>query len=101
MLMERFLYLVIHVIHSLGANVRNEILVVRNTDKQLYKRFKQKAVEDDISVGTALNEAMEQWLDGRGAKKKPDPRILLKVKPIDFGKGSENLSTTLDEVLYG
>jgi hypothetical protein len=78
-----------------------ELLVVRNANKQVYKRFKQKAVEEEMSIGTALNEAMEQWLEAKESRKKPDPRNLLKAKPVDFGKGSENLSTTLDEILYG
>ncbi len=44
---------------------------------------------------------MEDWINVRKSVKKPDPKNLLKVKPHDFGKGSERLSTTLDEVLYG
>lgn len=78
-----------------------ELLVVRNANKQVYKRFRQKAIAEDISIGAALNEAMEYWINIKNSGKKPDPRKLLKARSVDLGPDSKNLSTTIDEVLYG
>ena len=80
--------------------VNNDVLVVRNINKQIYKKLKQKAVEEDISVGTALNEAIEYWLNAKTSRKRPNPKNFLKIKPVDFGEGSENLSLNIDEMLY-
>jgi hypothetical protein len=46
------------------------ILVIRNSDKKVYRRFRQKAVEEDINVGKAITEAMEYWLEAKQNKKK-------------------------------
>lgn len=76
------------------------MLVVRKADPAIYKEFKKKAIERNVSVGRAVITAMELWIEEGDDSKKPDPKNFLKVKPFDFGKGTENLSTTLDEVLY-
>lgn len=76
------------------------MLVVRKANKTLYREFKKSAVERDLTLGAALNEAMLYWIENCGAEKKPDPKNLLKIKPFDFGKGTEKLSTRIDEILY-
>lgn len=77
------------------------MLVIRKANPALYREFKKKAVERNISVARAIDEAMELWVEDGGSEKKPNPKNFLKVKPFDFGKGTENLSTSLDQVLYG
>ena len=77
------------------------MLVVRKANKTLYREFKKKAVERDMNLGTALNDAMIYWIENCDREKKPDPKNLLKIKPFDFGKGTEKLSTSVDEILYG
>lgn len=37
-------------------------VLIKDVDKELYKRFKAKAVMQGIKVGTALSLAMEKWL---------------------------------------
>ncbi len=66
----------------------------------MYKRLKAFALQENISVGDALNAAIEHLLAQKGERKK-DPMLLLKIKPTNWGKGSENSSTEIDEVLYG
>ena len=39
-----------------------ETVVVRNTNKRIYRRFRQMAIEEDMNVGEALTEAMGYWL---------------------------------------
>ena len=73
---------------------------VRNLNPTLYKRLKAFALERNISVGDALNSAIASLLKQKGENRK-DPTLLLKIKPADWGRGSENSSTEIDEVLYG
>jgi hypothetical protein len=73
---------------------------VRNLNPRLYKRLRAFALQENISVGDALNAAIERLLSRKGEHKK-DPMLLLKIKPTNWGKGSENSSTEIDEVLYG
>jgi len=95
-LIERYLYSVIHVIH-----MEKETLVVRKVNKIVYKRFKQRAVEDDENIGEALTEAMEYWLVTKHKKTKPDIRNLLKANGfIKTGK-KVKWSEEIDKALYG
>jgi hypothetical protein len=73
---------------------------VRNMNPRLYKQLKAFALEKNISVGDALNAAIEGLLKQKSERKK-NLMLLLKIKPTDWGKGSENSSTEIDEVLYG
>jgi predicted CopG family antitoxin len=49
----------------------------------------------------SFSQVIKLKFRGKDTLRKKDPRKLLKIKPIDFGPGSENLSTEIDEVLYG
>ncbi len=40
----------------------SDVLVVRKINKEIYKRFRQKALEEDVNIGEALNQAMNCWL---------------------------------------
>ena len=79
---------------------KQKLQSVRNLNPRLYKRLRAFALQENISVGDALNAAIERLLSQKGERKK-DPMLLLKIKPTDWGKGSENSSTEIDEVLYG
>lgn len=62
--------------------LNNDLLVVRKINKEIYKKFKQKALEENKNIGEALNEAMICWLSTRRVAKKPDIRNLLKLNRI-------------------
>jgi len=74
-------------------------LVVRNVDDVVFRKFKVKAVEEDLNLGHALNQAMIVWVNLAARRKKRAP--LLDFKPFDFGKGSEHTSEQIDAIVYG
>jgi hypothetical protein len=73
-------------------------ITIRNLDDALFRKFKSTAVEDNIKLGAALNQAMNLWISKNGNKKKGR---LSELKPFDWGKGNEDLSENIDKVLYG
>lgn len=69
---------------------------IRDVDVGLFRDFKAKAVKEGLNVGKALNMAMNQWLMQNKYRNN-----FLKLKPVDLGKGTENLSQDIDKILYG
>ena len=92
-----------HVIHvtNLSKSRRGSSLVVRNVNKELYRRFKEKAVEDNESVGQALNQAMHYWLAKRKEKGRPDIKTLAKLNGLIITRIRVDWSTEIDKTLYG
>ena len=76
---------------------KQRITTIRNISQSLFKRLKAKALEEDISIGAALNNAIEEWTSEKH-RKKNDLGGLLKIKPFDWGKGTENTSTEIESV---
>ncbi len=76
-------------------------LVVRNINRAPYKQFKEKAVEDNESVGQALNRAMQYWLARRNTEGKPDIKALLKLNGIIRARAKVAWSEQIDRTLYG
>ena len=73
----------------------------RGVDKQVYRKFKAKSVEMGLKTGTAMTLAMKEWVGKKEKKKKKVESFFDKLKPWDWGKGSENSSLEIDEVIYG
>ena len=73
-------------------------ITIKNVDKNLFREFKAKAVQNGVTVGKALNSVMRNAILSKNKKKRPS---LLDCKPMDFGKGSERWSEQVDEILYG
>jgi len=71
-------------------------LSVRDVDENVFRAFKAKAVEENLPVGRAVSLALKHWLDESKKKKS-----FLELKPWNWGKGTEQLSSQIDEVLYG
>lgn len=71
-------------------------LSVRNVNERVFKKFKAKAAEKDISIGKALTMAMDMWLVGYEKKYNPTD-----LKPFRLGRSTRNLSEEIDKVLYG
>lgn len=76
-------------------------LVVRNVNKELYRRFKEKAVEANESVGQALNQAMDYWLARRAERARPDIRTIVKLRGLIHTRGRVTWSEEIDKALYG
>jgi len=70
-------------------------LSVRDVNEEVFQEFKAKAVSEHLTVGKAMTLAMKQWMHIHEPKKS-----FLRLKPISFGKGTENLSRNIDKELY-
>ena len=76
------------------------MLVVRNVSKKTYLKLKQKAVEENITVGEAVEEAIDSWLKLQQGLKKPDISNISKLCGlVKTKKGA--WSTNIDKMLYG
>ena len=93
---------VIHVILMVKSSNKDgsDVLVVRKTNKEIYRRFKQKALEENLNVGEALNQAMYYWLT-KEDHKKLDVRKMLALNGLIRTDGVVKWSEELDEILYG
>lgn len=76
----------------------NSFIAVRDVNAEIFRKFKARAIENRIKVGEALSKAMRESLNEKTTKK--SAKILLEIKPFDFGKGTERTSEEIDEILY-
>ncbi len=76
------------------------MLVVRKINKRIYKKFKQKAIGENLSIGQALTAAMLEWLN-KNEHKKYDPKALLKLDGFIKTSKPVRWSEEIDETLYG
>lgn len=74
-------------------------LGVRDVDVEILNKFKARAIENRLKMGEALTRLMEKSLGEKEVEKKPDPRNLLKIKPIKIGK-KVRWSEEIDSILY-
>jgi len=80
--------------------MRKDMIAFRGVDEEILRKFKAKTIEERMKMGEALTLAMKKWVEEE-KRKKPNPKYLLKVKPFDWGKGTEKTSMEIDEILYG
>jgi len=73
-------------------------ITIRNIDDELYHEFKAEAIRTGTTIGTAINSAIQMWLD---QKKKTPKYSFLDYKAADYGDGTENLSETYKQYMYG
>lgn len=81
--------------------MKKELHAIRGINEETYMKFREKALAERMKVGEALTLAMREWLKKEREKRKIDPKNLLKIKPFDWGKGTEKTSKEIDEILYG
>ena len=83
-----------------------EGITVRSVNSDLWRELKVAAVKEGMTLGEAMNLALQKWLQerkdaSRGSKRKS----FWSLKPIRFegaDKGKlKKLSTLVDETLYG
>jgi hypothetical protein len=79
-----------------------EMLTVRDVDHDAWRKFRAKTSEEGLKAGEALTQAMRLWMKEKEAREtRPDPRNLLKVRPIKVGRKKVRWSEEIDETLYG
>ena len=70
-------------------------IAVRDVDKDTFQEFKANAIQRGLKVGQALTLAMENFMSQQKKEK------FTSLKPFNWGKGTENTSQNVDEILYG
>lgn len=81
--------------------MKKELHAIRGLEEETYMKFREKALAKRMKVGEALTLAMREWLKKEEKGKEINPRNLLKIKPFDWGPGTERTSKEIDEILYG
>jgi len=79
---------------------KKELFAIRGIEEETYVKFREKAVAKRLRVGEALTLAMKEWLEKEEKREKVNPSNLLKIKPFDWGPGTERTSEEIDEILY-
>jgi len=74
-------------------------IVVRNVDENAFRNLKVKAVEEGLSLGKAITQAIRAWVNKPLPPKRRAP--ILDFKPVDCGPGSERTSMEIDKIVYG
>ena len=75
---------------------------VREVDEETFREFRAKAIQEKMKLGIALTKAMQKYIEeNKQTNRKTGVDALMKVKPFDFGPGTENLSNEIDEIVYG
>ena len=75
-------------------------IAVRDVDEETFRKFRAMTVEDGMKLGDTLTIAMKHSVEDE-RKKKPDPKNLLKIRPVKIGKEKVRWSEEIDEFLYG
>lgn len=73
---------------------------IRNVDEETFRKFRILAIERKMKIGEALNLAMKKMIASKNKEGKKGTGII-SIKPLDFGKGTENSSEEIDKILYG
>ncbi len=81
--------------------MESDTIVVRKVNKTIYRKFKQRTVEEDTNMGEAMTQAMLFWLENKPFIKRPDPKLLLKLNGIVKTKKILHWSEEIDKTLYG
>ena len=85
-----------------GGFVEDEVVVIRNANKKVYKRFKRLASEEDMSIGRAITEAMMEYIKKKAAQRqKIDIKNLQELEGFIKAGKKVRWSEQIDEILYG
>jgi hypothetical protein len=72
---------------------------VRNLDEQAYRELRARAVREGRTVGELISEAIRSYLERPALRRgKTSLRALI---PEPFPDGNEQLSSNIDEIVYG
>lgn len=95
MIIEKLLYELLYMLYNM-----KEMLVARNVNKEVYRKFKQKASERGLKIGNAISDAMELWIRS-GKKDGENFKKIMSLSGVIKMKGKGNWSERVDEILYG
>lgn len=74
------------------------MISVRDVDEDVFRKFRSMSVEERMKIGPALTRAMRKFLE---EKEKSSNLIKApKVKPFNWGEGTENTSKKIDKIIY-
>ncbi|MBS3060377.1 MAG: hypothetical protein J4432_02615 [DPANN group archaeon] len=71
---------------------------IRGIETGVYMMAKARSAELGISLGIAVNRALEKW--AKEEKPRKNPKEFLEFKPINFHIGSTDAISEIDKVLY-
>lgn len=80
--------------------MKRTLIAVRDVDEDTFRKFKAMSVQENIKLGDALTTAMKHLIEERKLEEKHEIKRP-KVKPFDWGKGTEKTSEEVDKILYG
>ena len=76
-------------------------ITIRDINPRFWRELKVEAVKEGLTIGVAVNLALEKWLQEHRKKRKINAKNFWDLKPVKFeGKDAEQLSMKVDEVLY-
>lgn len=80
-----------------------EGVTVRSVNRGLWRELKVAAVREGITLGEAMNSALQRWLHEQKARTMSGKRkSFWNLQPIKFmGADKKKLSTLVDDTLYG
>lgn len=80
-----------------------DVITIRSVNRGLWRELKVEAVKEGVTLGEALNTALQNWLQERkNAGKGSKSKSFWSLKPIRFeGADKEKISTLVDKTLYG
>lgn len=72
---------------------------VRDIDEDTFRKFRVLSIKRKIKLGEALTLAMNNILENEKDDETKEGQF--KVKPLDFGAGTEKTSEEIDKIIYG
>ncbi|HDJ96543.1 MAG TPA: hypothetical protein ENG45_00540 [Candidatus Aenigmarchaeota archaeon] len=78
----------------------SDLIAVRGVEKEVFRKFKAKSVEEGLKLGEALTLAMKEWLKER-EKEKVNVKNLAHLAGVIKLKKRVRWSSEVDRILYG
>ena len=77
-------------------------ITIRDVNPRFWKELKVEAVKEGLTIGQAINLALERWLhEYKNKVNSKNTKSFWDLKPVKFeGENAEQLSMEVDEVLY-
>ncbi len=78
-------------------------ITIRDVNSGYWRKLKVEAVKEGLTIGEAINLALESWLHDKIDKiKKTKSKSFWDLKPFKYeGEDAGKLSIKVDEVVYG
>ena len=78
-------------------------ITIRDVNPRFWRELKVEAVKEGLTIGKALNLALERWLhEYKNKRSKIRTKSFWDLKPFKYeGEDAGKLSVKVDEVLYG